>query len=145
MNPCRALLPNCHPRVTAIRCRCSATLAGCPGVAHACYHRSEHPGFVLLVLISLAQPLCAEGVGGCTRQWDAGSAVSRLLFLFPCDAKQINKVLMSSQDRWWEGCCRFGEVSVCHPVFGQGACGDAPFVTENRSSLSSASLQLWAA
>lgn len=76
-------------------------------------------------------------------QWDAGSAIIRFFFL--CVAKQISKLLMSSQDRLWEGCCKDGEVGVCHPVLGQGAHRDACFMMENGSGLLSASLQLLAA
>lgn len=33
-------------------------------------------------------------------------------FFFPCDAKQISKLLMSSQDRLWQSCCGDGGVNV---------------------------------
>lgn len=82
MNLYRVLLPSVSPMGPLTHCRCSTTLVGCPGIAHGGYHRPKHPGFMLLLLISLAQPLCTEGVGGYMRQWDAGSAVIRLFF-FP--------------------------------------------------------------
>lgn len=124
----------------------SASLMGCPGIICVCCHHSSCLEFH-------AASSCLSGAASLHRGSKrlhvfVGTGMLLLLsqdFYFPCEAKQISTLLMSSPGWWGGDVCVLLErrsASVCHAVFGQGAHGDAGLVIENRSSLSLASPQL---